>query len=51
YIIVTLIYNLEGRPYKIILKFIFKFTKEYLGIKEAYILFLPYFSYLILIEN
>jgi len=48
---VTLIRNLEGGPYKIILKFTFKFTKEYLSIKEAYILFLPYFSYLILIEN
>ncbi|OCK89914.1 uncharacterized protein K441DRAFT_582174, partial [Cenococcum geophilum 1.58] len=51
YIIVILIYNLEGRPYKIVLKFIFEFTKEYLGIKEAYVLFLPYSSYFILIEN
>ena len=48
---VILIYNLEGRPYKIILKFTFKFTKEYLGIKEVYILFLPYSSYLMLIKN
>ena len=48
---VTLICNLEGGPYKIMLKFIFKFTKEYLGIKEAYILFLSYSSYLMLIEN
>ena len=44
HIIVTLIYNLEGGPYKIMLKFIFKFTKEYLSIKKAYIPFLPYFS-------
>ncbi|XTI94802.1 C2H2 finger domain protein [Cenococcum geophilum] len=35
YIIVTLIRDLEGGPYKIGLKFIFEFTKEYLGIKEA----------------
>ena len=48
---VTLIYNPEGGPYKIVLKFIFEFTKEYLGIKEAYVLFLPYSSYLILTEN
>jgi len=48
---VILIRDLEGGPYKIILKFIFKFTKEYLSIKEAYVLFLPYSSYLILIEN
>jgi len=48
---VILIRDPEGGPYKIILKFIFKFTKEYLGIKEAYVLFLPYSSYLILIEN
>ncbi|XTI95801.1 C2H2 finger domain protein [Cenococcum geophilum] len=32
---VTLIRDLEGGPYKIVLKFIFKFTKEYLSIKEA----------------
>jgi len=48
---VTLICDLKGGPHKIMLKFIFKFTKEYLDIKEAYILFLPYSSYLILIEN
>jgi len=48
---VTLIYDLEGGPYKIVLEFIFEFTKEYLGIKEMYILFLPYSSYLMLIEN
>ncbi|XTI84941.1 hypothetical protein V2W45_1465928 [Cenococcum geophilum] len=35
YIIVILIYNPEGGPYKIMLKFIFEFTKEYLSIKEA----------------
>ena len=48
---VTLIRDLEGGPYKIMLKFIFEFTKEYFGIKEAYVLFLPYSSYLMLIEN
>ena len=48
---VTLIRDLEGGLYKIMLKFIFEFTKEYLGIKEAYVLFLPYSSYLMLIEN
>ncbi|XTI89465.1 C2H2 finger domain protein [Cenococcum geophilum] len=35
YIKVTLIRDLEGGPYKIILKFTFEFTKEYLSIKEA----------------
>ncbi|OCK91144.1 uncharacterized protein K441DRAFT_576326, partial [Cenococcum geophilum 1.58] len=35
HIIITLIYNLKGGPYKIVPKFIFKFTKEYLGIKKA----------------
>ncbi|OCK87773.1 uncharacterized protein K441DRAFT_592625, partial [Cenococcum geophilum 1.58] len=35
YIIVILIRDLEGGPYKIVLKFIFEFTKEYLNIKEA----------------
>ena len=48
---VILIRDLEGGPYKIVLKFTFEFTKEYLGIKEAYFLFLPYSSYLIFIEN
>jgi len=41
---ITLIRDLEGGPYKIVPKFIFEFTKEYLSIKEAYIFFLPYFS-------
>ncbi|OCK98031.1 uncharacterized protein K441DRAFT_546040, partial [Cenococcum geophilum 1.58] len=35
YIIIILIRDLKGRPYKIVLKFTFKFTKEYLSIKEA----------------
>ena len=48
---VTLIRDPEGGPYKIMLKFTFEFTKEYLSIKEAYILFLPYFFYFTLIEN
>jgi len=41
---IILIRDLEGGPYKIMPKFIFKFTKEYLGIKEAYVPFLPYSS-------
>ncbi|OCK97920.1 uncharacterized protein K441DRAFT_545944, partial [Cenococcum geophilum 1.58] len=41
YIKVILIYNLEGGPYKIMLKFIFKFTKEYLSIKEANTFLIP----------
>ena len=41
---ITLIYDLEGGPYKIVPKFIFEFIKEYLSIKEVYILFLPYSS-------
>ncbi|XTI86434.1 hypothetical protein V2W45_1467167 [Cenococcum geophilum] len=41
YIIVILIYDLEGRPYKIMLKFIFKFTKKYLSIKEANTFLIP----------
>ena len=44
HIIITLIRDLEGGPYKIVPKFIFEFTKEYLSIKEAYVLFLPYSS-------
>ncbi|XTI95586.1 hypothetical protein V2W45_1256155, partial [Cenococcum geophilum] len=35
HIIIILIYNLEGRRYKIVPKFIFKFIKEYLSIKKA----------------
>ncbi|XTI83592.1 C2H2 finger domain protein [Cenococcum geophilum] len=38
---VTLICDLEGGPYKIVLKFIFEFTKEYLGIKEANTFLIP----------
>ena len=41
---IILIRDLEGGPYKIIPKFIFEFTKEYLSIKKVYILFLPYSS-------
>ena len=48
---ITLIRDPEGGPYKIVPEFIFEFTKEYLGIKEAYILFLPYSSYLRLTKN
>ena len=48
---VTLIRDLKGGPYNIVLEFIFEFIKEYLGIKEACVIFLPYFSYLMLIEN
>ncbi|XTI94935.1 hypothetical protein V2W45_1336257 [Cenococcum geophilum] len=36
YIIITLIRDPEGGPYKIIPKFTFEFTKEYLSIKEAH---------------
>ncbi|XTI95812.1 hypothetical protein V2W45_1474722 [Cenococcum geophilum] len=35
YIIVTLIRDLKGGPHNIVLKFTFKFTKEYLSIKKA----------------
>ncbi|XTI96066.1 hypothetical protein V2W45_1180001, partial [Cenococcum geophilum] len=35
HIIIILIRDLKGGPYKIVPKFIFKFTKEYLSIKEA----------------
>ncbi|OCK91232.1 uncharacterized protein K441DRAFT_461095, partial [Cenococcum geophilum 1.58] len=35
HIIITLIYNPKGGPYKIMPKFTFKFTKEYFGIKET----------------
>ena len=48
---VTLIRDPEGGPHKIVLEFTFEFTKEYLGMKEAYVLFLPYSSYLMLTEN
>ncbi|XTI91182.1 hypothetical protein V2W45_1243429, partial [Cenococcum geophilum] len=44
YIIIILIYNLKGRPYKVGPKFIFKFIKEYLNIKETRVLFLSYSS-------
>ena len=44
YIMIILICDLEGGPYKIMPEFIFKFTKEYLGIKEVYVLFLPHSS-------
>ncbi|OCK99575.1 uncharacterized protein K441DRAFT_539803, partial [Cenococcum geophilum 1.58] len=49
YIIIILIRDLESGPYKIMPKFIFKFTKEYLSIKEAYVFFLPYFYILLYI--
>ena len=41
---IILIYDPEGRPYKIVPEFIFEFTKEYFSIKKVYVFFLPYSS-------
>lgn len=35
HIIVTLLWDPEGGPYRVLLEFTFKFTKEYLGIKDV----------------
>jgi hypothetical protein len=51
HIMVTLIRDPKGGPHNIVLEFTFEFTKEYLGMKEACVIFLPYSSYLMLTEN
>jgi hypothetical protein len=42
HIMITLIRDPEGGPHKIVPEFTFEFTKEYLGMKEAYVPFLPH---------
>lgn len=37
HILVTLIRDPEGGPHRLLLEFTFEFTKEYLGIKDAYV--------------
>ncbi|OCK88824.1 uncharacterized protein K441DRAFT_586533, partial [Cenococcum geophilum 1.58] len=41
HIIIILICDLKGGPYKIVPKFIFKFIKKYLSIKEANTFLIP----------
>jgi hypothetical protein len=37
---VTLLRDAEGGPYRVLLEFTFEFTKEFLGIKDLYVIIL-----------
>jgi hypothetical protein len=48
HIIVTLLHDPEGGPHRILLEFTFEFTKQYLGLKDWYVLLqsIPYIIFL-----
>ena len=50
YIIVILLCNLEGGPYRILLEFTFEFIKQYLRLKDWYI-FLQSILYIIFLQT
>jgi hypothetical protein len=42
---VTLLRDLEGGPHRVLLEFTFEFTKEYLGVKDMWVLKVPSFPF------